>query len=239
MEQRKQYRVRVQEGRILQIALLPAKGTSPCAGTIIDVSADGAAVRFPLADCPALALGATVELSVTSDQLKTPLLAHARVRHRIEEKDFRQYGFQFTDREQFERRLSPILNALFNRRRAYRVEPDSEAPVEVAVEAHEGGTSVPGRLVNISAGGLQVRLPVDSDAALVDSDIVKLSFSLPQCPRPFALVGSVRSRFLDGMWVRYGIAFDQGRSGTFERQADGISDYVMRRQREILRRAAS
>ena len=79
---------------------------------------------------------------------------------------------------------------------------------------------------------------MDSEPALATSDFVKLSFSLPQCPRPFDLVGSVRSRFLDGMWVRYGLAFDQERSGNFERQADSISNYVMQRQREILRRAA-
>ena len=234
MNQRKQYRVKVQEGRDLRVTLLGDKGQAPCPGIVIDVSAEGIGASFPASECRAVAVGAEVELSLTSDQIKTPLLVLARVRQRLEETGSRQYGFQFTDCGQFERRLSHILHALFNRRSAYRVEPDPDSPVEVALEPIAFGTSEKSELVNISAGGLSVRLPVDRDSAFSETSLVKLTFSLPDCQRPFALVGDIRSRVLAGIMVNYGIAFSEDHSEHFARQADAISNYVTQCQREIL-----
>ncbi len=235
MAERKNYRVKLKSDRDLEVTLKAAQEPASHPGEIVDVSADGVGVRFAAKARPGLAVGSEVDLRFTSTQLKKPLEVQARVRRRHEEEGAVRYGLQFLGEEQTDRKLSPILHALFNRRAAYRVEPDPELPVDVTITSVDGGTTAEGQVVNISAGGLQARLPFESDQAFARVDAVRLSLALPGSPNPCSLVGRISARILSGIVVKYGIAFDPERSENFERQTSAIFDYASKRQREILR----
>ena len=233
MERRNNYRVKIDDG-ILGLSVVTSKAQEPCRGRVIDMSVEGVGAVFPLSGCPALALESEVELSFTSDELKTPLVTSATVRSRADSENGRAYGFQFSDRDQFESRLLPRLQVLINRRSSFRVEACPESPVEVALETFDTGETHRGQLINISASGIRIQLPLKSDSMLAEKRFLRLSFSLPNCQRPFALVGDIRYRDLTSTVADYGIAFDLERSENFERQTDSIADYAAKRQREIL-----
>jgi c-di-GMP-binding flagellar brake protein YcgR len=239
MEQRKQYRVEMDPSTDLHVDIVLPDGT-PVPGAPVDLSADGAGIRFLSLrfagpPCPAHGIGDEVQLRFTSKLLKQPLLVKARVAHRVEEDGCRRYGFQFTNRSELERQLAPELFRLFNRRSAYRVTPNERAPIDVIMEDHQGGAPVHARAVDISASGLGVRAPIEAEGTFVSIDHIGMTISLPGRPQPVVLRGIIRNRRLAGHEIRYGIEFDFERSRNTKREQHAVAEYVMIRQREMLR----
>jgi c-di-GMP-binding flagellar brake protein YcgR len=179
-------------------------------------------------------VGQEVELTLTFARPKKALLLSARVARRIDEGESRRYGFQFTDRQQLEQQLRPTLYRLFNRRASYRVRPAPDHPVEVTLECFPGGTPVQAQLIDISTGGMALRVPLEAESALADSDRVRVSASLPDCPQRLDLSAIICSRSLAGAEIRYGVKFDLQRTDSSQCQQDAILNFVMARQRAEL-----
>ncbi len=236
MSKRAQYRVDLTGREDVQVRLRTADGVSVLA-QICDGSIGGIGLRFSLDNtgCPDLTVGEEVELTIASDRLKRPLAISARVVHRLDEESSREYGLQFTDRQQLEDQLATELFRLFNRRKTYRVEPDRNAPVEATLEHGQAGVQVQAEVVDISVEGLGVRVPADAMATLGTTDRVKVAISLPGRQAPVILIGTIRFRQVKGEEIGCGIEFDFEQSEDPKRQQNAITDYVMKRQREVLR----
>ncbi len=237
IEQRTEYRVELDESSDLAVSIENPPG-STCSGRLLDVSGSGAGARFPVPDCPILAVGQEVPLVFTCGRLKAPVTVQAMVQHRAEERGFRRYGFRFLERE-LDPQLPAELRKLFNRRRVLRVAPDSESPVAVVLEGGGGGPRVKTRLADLSPLGVGVSLEAEAESTLAHANRIGISLSsLPGCGIPLHLIGSIRYRQLIGADIRYGIEFDPELSENFARQEGQITRYVMERQRELLRAAA-
>ncbi len=216
---------------------IPDSEGRPCSGRLLDISGYGAGARFLAAECPTLAIGQVVKLIFTSERLKNPVTATARVQNRTEEEDSRRYGFRFLEGEKLDAQLPPALRKLFNRRQAVRVAPDPDLPVPVTMEAEEHGPRVEGRLADLSSLGAGASLDSEAESGLAETSRVGISLVLPSI-LPTHLIGDIRHRRLIGAEIRYGVEFDPERSENFARQQDLITRYVMERQRALLRTAA-
>ena len=161
LERRRYYRADIGPDDALHHGVLSSAGSS-LSGRIIDFSIDGVGLRVPLRrgswDAnPLPAPDDTIELEFPSTQLNKPISASGLVRHRVVEDRTCRYGFQFTDRAQFEHRLWPVFRQLFNRRGAFRVVPDHELPVEVPLPHLRADVT----LIDISTTGVAVSVPTE------------------------------------------------------------------------------
>ena len=234
VERRVQYRAEVEEGSGLQVAIANVVG-SPISGLLLDLSAFGAGARFFVPDLPTVGVGQEVELAFTSERLKAPFTVGARVANRAEEEGSRRYGFRFLDGEPPGAQLSPVLRSLFNRRSAFRVAPDPESPVEVALEDTRGGPRFGGRLADVSATGAGVRVAPEAESTFSQDVKLGISLLLPDRADPVKLMGNIRHRRLVGTEIHYGVEFDPDLTEEFSRKQAIITKYVMQRQRAMLR----
>ena len=237
-DRREQCRVDVGEGKELEVSVR-ASGRPSFSGQAVDLSVDGAGLRvlslgFPPSAGPVLGVGEETELTLTFAALKKELVVSARVTNRTDEEESRRYGFQFTNRQQLEEQLWPALYRFFNRRAAYRVEPAPDCPVEVTLERTSGGMRVQAPLLDISAGGMGLRVPAEAESAFAESDRIRVSTSLPGCREPLNLTAIIRNRRLAGAEVHYGLEFDWPGTENRQRQQDAIIAFVMKRQRADL-----
>jgi c-di-GMP-binding flagellar brake protein YcgR len=203
-------------------------------GIVVDVTVDGAGVRFPLSTAPNIAIGEKVELEFASQQQKI-LSVSAFVRFRREEETVRRYGLEFLERDVVEQQLPPALARLFNRRGAFRVRPDAAAPIDVTLEGFLSKGSVERTtvaLVDLSVTGMAVTVGPDFEKAFAGNVDVRVSMELPGYPDDINLGAVIRYRKLLEEGVHYGIWFDPERTANFARQRRAIMDYVVRRYRE-------
>lgn len=235
MERRKVYRNDPQQAAIV-VTIRPVDGEA-ISSTLRDVSGDGLAVYAPQESGLGLYVGEEVKLELWGGIVERPITIGARLRHRLMEEDACRYGFQFVDRDSLVHVLTGKLWKLFNRRRAFRVQPHPAQPIEVALAALDDvETRAGGMLADISRFGLGVSVDLGAERAMQAVDWVEASFRLPDTSEPLEFVGLIRARNLEEEQVRYGIELSETRSENFERQQQAIEDYVIRRRREALGR---
>ena len=230
-EQRTHYRGLARDRNPLEVSVLEADGPS-VTGRLIDGSLGGAKVRFARPGSPELVIDQAVQLRITSDLLKNPIEVSAIVRHRIDERCSRSYGFRFTNPEHIKRELLPQLTRLFNQSGAYRVQPSPEAPIKAALN---GGDGCPDTVwvTDISGTGVGVRVDVELDTKFVMAKAINIAITLPNVQR-VCFEGVICSRSLpdDNNGIHYSIAFDLEKTHDAQRQHDIVIDYVLQRQRE-------
>ena len=176
---------------------------APDFGTILDFKPETSIVKF--SESLALEVGSYTKLRfTTTDATKAPLL-EARVSARRDESYARVYRFQHRLDKSFLDSLSPELRRLFELRSEPRKRPNTSTIVRIGVL--ETGVNQTGRMVDLSTRGLGVLLPPGSDAALVHSPQVQITFQLGSEP-PYAFAGNIRRRELVAKGVLYGIEFD-------------------------------
>jgi hypothetical protein len=193
-------------------------------------------VEFGSRTPPVLQLGQEVVLSFSFTGVSQPVRARAVVVSRTDHGENRYYGFRFTNQAQFESQLSTRLYGLFNRRRAYRVQPQtaSDSAVHVAIEPQKGRLCVRGQAADLSVTGVGVRAPLKTEAALARTDHVTVTLSLPESTETLRLAGVIRHRRVVSVTTaHYGIEFDFERSPEAEKQQGMILAYVMQRQRAM------
>lgn len=213
-------------------------------GEVVEVSFDGVGACFPSSafstpDRPAPAMGQHVQLSLTLGEAPAVLRASGTVVLRTDRKDSVHYGFRFTDRKEVARQLSSKLVTLFNRRRRYRVSTDANSLVAVTVEGGQDGGKAQAHLVDISTTGVGLRLSKHFALGLVATDRIKVCISLPDCPDQLEVQGIIRHRHPVGAFgeeVDYGIKFAWEHSDNAAAQQREIGKFVMKQQRELLRR---
>lgn len=240
MERRSQYRVTSEEVSSLH-ATIRTPGGVYSLGEPVDLSISGVGTQllmslgFAATSCPTLVVGEEVTLYLGLSEAERPLELSARVMNRTDEGELRRYGFEFTDREQLECQLSPVLHRLFNRRHAYRIEPDPDSPIEVMLICASPTLQVRARLVDISTNGMAFDVPLDAESALAAVDRLVACVGLPGGGQPPRLGILTRNRSLLGNQVRHGVEFDLKRTQDAQRQQDAVARYVMDRQRTLIR----
>ena len=231
-ERRARYRIDAADTAATEVALARA-GADPEPTELIDVTIDGAAVRFPHARAPSIAVGDRVVILLGA--VDQALRVDAVVIHRREDPEHRRYGLRFLDPDSLAERLGPALAKLFNRRGAPRVQPDPREPVEITLEgflAAGGVERTQAPLIDLSTGGLATEVGYAFEAGFAGNIRVRATFELPGIDEPFNLGAVIQNRRSVDHGVLYGLEFDPDRTLHFPRQRRAIADYVARRYRE-------
>lgn len=234
---RRRYRVDLERRRDLKVKV-QAAGRPAVQGEPVDLSLDGIGVRFASpgaqgVQSPVIAVGEEVGLSLMLPPHQRPLQSNAKVVSRTEGESHRRYGFQFTDRDQFQAQLSPALYGLFNRREAYRVRPDPQNPIEVGLEGLGGDVRFRAQLLDISVKGMAVAVPMEAEAALAGSDRIRVSASLPDVAGTLSWVAVIRDRMLVRDRIHYGVEFELEQAAASPGQRDAVMAFVMKRQQAV------
>ena len=209
-------------------------------GQLDDVSISGAAARFAANTSPRLKLGQKIIIT-----LRLPLPSRnyqvadvrAIVRHIGEENDsaFVRCGLQFEKRVTSGGALYRALRALANRRREPRLAPASDEAITMVLKTDDG-LEINGQIRDISANGARVLVGGDFETDALGLDSIALSFQLPSEDHDTKLVGQVRNSRTNRDQTYVGVEFDEAGSPGFRAQQKEIVRYLMRRQREMLRK---
>ena len=111
--QRRYYRIESGLDTFLDVALLLADGTT-LAAELVDLSAGGTGLRWPVASTPVLDVGEAVVLRFQPHPTGRPLEVDATVRWMAIDDDGVRYGFEIGEIDRAD--LDPRLWSLFNRR---------------------------------------------------------------------------------------------------------------------------
>ncbi len=206
------------------------RGHDPVKGSVVDASAKGVSVSLSVsaAEAPALPIGTSVFLSFEIPNLEPIHDILAVVRNERDRADRRIFGLEIFDWRRLHDSLPPRFFATFNRRRDYRVSPETETGVEVVLV--QSGHATRAALSDISMSGCLLLFQPEGAPKLGDN--VQLEFRLPGLETNFRFSGTVRSESEFRNRVRCGVEFEANDSREFKAQQVEISRYVMQRQRE-------
>ncbi len=181
-------------------------GTS--SGQVSDVwhAVDGVRVEvgFPLKDAPLLPVGRAGELFFERAETGQSVSALGKVAFRGENDGVRTFHFLFGERTR------QSLASLLEPRRANRVHPDPDEPVEVTLVIPTGvQKAVIGVARDVSATGIGIDVPWEHEAALSRLELVTVRLRLPMSDQELEIVGRVRNRSLGQGAIIYGIEFSE------------------------------
>lgn len=223
----------------LEVAAMTADGNTAL-GKLIDLTVESAAVSFPRYADAALPVGSRSTLIFTAPWLQTPLQVGASATSRADSGELRKYYYQLHfESEEQRRRLSREAGRVRDQRMASRVRPSATEPVVVRVEltgehqsSSDNAVELKGSLKNISVGGAAVLIDREAEAALATTDVIDVSFQLPQGSKLLRLRGWIRHRELQDDLMSYGLEFDRTHAEDFAEQLDEIVRYIAQRRRE-------
>lgn len=193
---------------------------------------DGASmiVAFPLEAGPALPLGRGARIDMSGGPFGAPVETSGLVVARRDGPDQDEYQFRFGDAAR------GVIGLLFEARRDPRVGPPEGRTVTVALRSLDGGARpVACHLVDLSVGGIAVRVPPASERELATTFRVRLALPLEGGSEPLVLDGEIRRRALERDDVVYGLEFVGWQEGDPRRRR--LDGYVQQRLSE--RRSAN
>ena len=117
----------------------------------------------------------------------------------------------FLEPHQVERELPHALVNAFNRRGAQRVAVDEEVRVLLRNEAEGAGGERRALLLDVSVGGLGLRLAPEAAREVAVGQRLALSFEVRRLEHRFELAGHVQSLWPAGAFVGCGVRFDAAR----------------------------
>lgn len=216
-------------GAHLKVAVSVPSLLGSSSGQVTDVwhAVDGVRVEvaFPLKDAPLLPVGRAGELSferLDTGQLVTAL---GKVAFRGENDGIRTFHFLFGERTR------QSLASLLEPRRANRVHPDADEPVEVTLVLPEGlQKAVIGVARDVSATGIGIDMPWENEAALSRRDSLTVRLRLPTHGEELEFVGEIRNRSLGQGAIIYGIEFRVHDLATDDPRRIALAQYVSGRE---------
>lgn len=201
-------------------------------GHVVGLASDTLVARFPRPSPLALALGRRVALTLVGCGLES--LHESRVVQRCDQVEWSEYVFQAAGIGNF------TSGEGRNRRAAYRVEMKGKQALPVAFEPFDREVAfetVRASIEDISRLGVGVKVPDDAEDVLYACRRLALTFELPDDPDALRMVGVVRQRRFQGVFLRYGIEFDARATADFGTLEERINRFVVRRQLEIIRQS--
>ncbi len=234
-ERRQFYRMPLGEENHVEVAVWTDDGDG-FVGEVINISAEGVAIRVDREAAPILCPGESVAFPFTPRNQTEPVALRATVRARHPMGKHWRYGFQFQLKNTMSVRFAEEFYGLFNRRNAFRVKPHPEEPVSVTLA--ELNTSVSpittARLNDVSSTGLGVLVSPNVDPQFTEADILCTTLWPPTSTRSLRLAGRIRHRTAHDGNICYGLQIDPEYSGQFEQDHEDLVDYIIHRQLEEL-----
>ena len=153
-----------------------------------------------------------------------------RVVSRREGERHSEYGIALTDRSAW-----GVLSVLCNRRRAFRVRPLGVGQ-SMSVQLNSDGNVHGATLQDLSVTGLGVIVAPDIEVAVANMQVIEIHFGPPAFPETFTMQAKIRHRESVVAGVRYGLELIQDHSSQSVENQKRLTEYVMNRQREMLKR---
>lgn len=197
------------------------RGGAEVAGELLELSSRACRASFREA-LPALAAGDVVELEFRGLLLFEPLRLEAAVASRSARGERSEVQLDFLDPEAVQQRVPYVLQSEFSRRAARRVTIDEVVEVELSADALEAAAL----LLEISTGGVGLRVAPELAALLSEGQALELFFRLPGRAEPFRLAGTVRGlrALTDG--IGCSVQFDEHASGDFVLQREALAELL-------------
>lgn len=209
-------------------------GRKKLAGNLADVNMEGAAISFPVEQCPALKNSERIRLALTIFETKKTMLLDAVVNGSRTVQDRILFQFRFIDTTHILKDPDPVLSGYFNRRESFRVRPDLSEPIRVSFKWE--GKSVEGSILDISLTGIGLALEPKVARQLEYAKQITMTFRLPDETMPFEIVGNTTNFIPVGKLVRYGIQFDRKETMNIRNKERRILKYIMQRQLVMLKK---
>ncbi|MDP6945614.1 MAG: PilZ domain-containing protein [Myxococcota bacterium] len=205
-------------------------------GIVVNITNRGLVVVCNELRNPESTPGRRVSLLLSGAGIETPQEAPGHIQGvRTEDTSHHRVVVWVDDPEDLDRLMSAGISATFNRRGAYRVAPSASEPIKVQLVGTTGGWTHEDQVANLSASGVAVLVDKAVAAQLEEAGSLTASLQLPGRPRPTVFVSHVRRSIPKGDEFLVGLDFDPDLTENFEDISDLIVDYIMRRQRELLR----
>lgn len=229
------YRTTVGQDNQVEVAIWTDSGDG-LVGEVMDVSAQGVAIRVSRNSAPVLSLGENVAFPFTPRSQTEPVALRATVRSRNLLDKYWRYGFEFQLKCTLNMRFAEEFYGLFNRRNAFRVKPLPDESISVNITGLDA--SVPSiataKLNDVSATGLSVLIPLTIDPTLAKNATLRTALRPPTSSRALKLAGRIRHRTAHNSTVCYGLQFEPAQCEQFEQDHEELVDYIIHRQLEDL-----
>ena len=202
-------------------------------GHVNDLSLYGAAIQFSVEQTTPFDSSERVTLVFHFPQERS-VQVEAIVRTQTEMDGFWQFGFVFIAPSTIRAKLPGGLLRSFNERAAFRVEPSVTVPVKLQIASL--GFHASGHMRDISFDGLGAVIDAGTGNRLTPGLEACVEFTLPGQDRLLTCEAVIRNRrALSKGALLIGLRLDwRGSSDTASRRRH-VTDYVMTRQRELLR----
>ncbi len=207
---------------------------APIEGTLVDLSAAGAAVLVRDAsteNLAALAVGADVCVTVEIEDIDPISGILAVVSNARETDDGHVFGLEIIEWQTPHSQLPARVFSAFNRRRHFRLEFIAESAPDVEVQSLSDGAAGAAKLGDLSVSGCLLFFDPEHAPAVQSS--LRLEFELPGMEYRFSFNGTVKSKSEAKGSARCGIEFDARRSANFVAQEQQLSHFIVKRQQEL------
>jgi hypothetical protein len=199
---------------------------------LIDLTFSGAG--FALPESLALEVGSTITLQFSARDLALPASCRARVKSRNPYGSKLRYGVEFYGAKSLQNRMPARLHGSFNRRRAFRIVPDSTDDFDATVTRRAGDVTVVLPVISLSASGCGLLGKTAATRLLMTGDLISMRFVVPGTTGSLAITGNVRYAHKQRGGMRYGVEFDIEATTQFKQQQKVIQTYVMEQQRKMV-----
>jgi len=230
-DRRDHYRKSPSKSQGLSLSIQLENGNQ-VAGDLLDLTIQGAGVRFLASELPDFQVGDVVRISIGPLQ-KPAVETPARiVNMRRSERRFMMIGLQYVNAGGLYSQLDEFYMSAFNRRRHERVRPQLDRKVPVTISTVDG--EVKGSLHDLSESGAGAILDTEHAEGLIEGQTVQLSFRIPDHEEPLQGPASVRHRTPLESKVLLGLEFDPD-NGSFGARKEELREYVAVRKEAIAR----
>jgi len=212
---------------------LSLPGRKQLAGTIGDVNSEEVSVSFPARQCPELVKNERIQLVCTITDTKKTLPIDVSVKESIKSRDMILFQFKFIDNTRLLRDLDSPLLSYFNRREAFRVNPDPVVPIDTDLAWRN--TTAKGTVIDISITGIALSVDASTARRLEKTNRVAITIQLPNTEKPIDIVGNKANFIPMQKNVRYGFEFNRKETANIRKKERLILKYIMQRQLAILK----
>lgn len=233
-DQRVQYRRVPGRGDAIGVKMICANG-APVSGSLVDLSAGGAAIEFTDDFSNELLLDDVREL-VFSSLTASSFRAYAQVRSLPRDGAPNRYGLMFLDAQAVFDQLDDSFYKFFNRRRFRRAKP----ALGENIKAELGFGNVVEKVMvhDVSLGGASVIVPADLSTTVEIDMSVSLRIHIPKTGLSLDHYAIVRHVTHTTTGIRVGLSMEPAAESDDSRRQmrkarSALADYIQRRLNEI------
>ena len=235
---RKLYRVDIGANIGLRCYLC-GKGDIEIGVELVDLSYAGAGMMVPPSIRQALTEGQHIALKFESSAVDWRISASGCIQNIIEIDDDFRIGVEFTDLRAVAEQLTPAIQPLFNRRRAYRISTQILGEVTCKwgpVDQRNVGTKK-GHVIDVSGNGIAISANTEDADLLIDNERYRVHFKVrdESINFSFDLIAYLRHRSDREDFIRLGLEFENDNSNFFQEQQANMFRLVAELQRRTLK----